>query len=52
LSKVYAPETIRLYYKTGVKQDYAAAASWYRKAADQGDLDAKKALAKMGISYP
>ncbi len=32
----------------GVPQDYAQAASWYRKAADQGDADAQ---AKLGSLY-
>jgi TPR repeat protein len=32
------------YYGTGVPQDYAAAAQWYRKAADQGYGNALSAL--------
>ena len=32
----------------GVPQDYAAAVSWYRKAADQGDADAQYNL---GVMY-
>jgi uncharacterized protein len=31
----------------GVPQDYAAAAGWYRKAADQGDAGAQFLLAAM-----
>lgn len=39
--------------KTIVVQDKAQAASWYRKAAEQGDAEARKALGLMvGILYP
>jgi hypothetical protein len=31
----------------GVPQDYAAAMTWYRKAADQGDAHAQFALGRM-----
>jgi len=36
------------YYGRGVPQDYAQAAAWYRKAADQGEPSAQDAL---GIMY-
>lgn len=32
---------------TGVEQDYKQAAYWYRKAAKQGDPDAKEALERL-----
>ena len=32
----------------GVRQDYAEAAKWYRKAAEQGDVDAARIL---GLAY-
>jgi len=32
----------------GVPQDYAEAAKWYRKAAEQGDVDALRIL---GLAY-
>jgi TPR repeat protein len=35
------------YYGTGVPQNYAESARWYRKAADQGDVKAKVAIAFM-----
>ena len=31
----------------GVEQDYAEALSWYSKAADQGNIDAQKALKRL-----
>ncbi len=34
--------------RSGLKQDYAEAASWYRKAADQGNVYAQ---ASLGILY-
>jgi hypothetical protein len=38
-----------MYYKGhGVPQDYAAAVSWYRKAADQGDANAQ---GNLGVMY-
>jgi TPR repeat protein len=37
-----------LYYKgEGVTRDYAEAAKWYRKAANQGDADAQTILGSM-----
>ena len=36
----------------GVPQDYAAAVSWYRKAADQGDTEAQLNLGFMYTSRP
>lgn len=36
------------YFGDGVKKDYAEAVKWYKKAVEQGDEDAKKALNKMG----
>jgi hypothetical protein len=35
---------LRYYRGRGVKQDYAEALRWYRKAADQGDADAQFSL--------
>ena len=37
-------------YRTGlgVRQDYAEAVKWYRKAAEQGDADAQNSL---GVMY-
>ena len=32
----------------GVRKDEAQAAIWYQKAADQGNEDAKRALARLG----
>jgi hypothetical protein len=38
-----------MYYNgKGVPQDYAEAARWYRKAADQGNADAQNNL---GVMY-
>jgi TPR repeat protein len=31
-----------------VPQDYSEAVKWYRKAAEQGNVDAKDALKRMG----
>ncbi|MCH8931814.1 MAG: sel1 repeat family protein, partial [Nitrospinae bacterium] len=35
-------------YGEGVPQDYAEAAKWYRKAAEQGDAEAQ---AMLGLMY-
>ena len=34
----------------GVRQDRSEAIRWYRKAADQGDDDAKAALTALGVN--
>ena len=35
------------YYGRGVTQDYAEAAKWYKKAAEQGDSDTQNILGAM-----
>jgi TPR repeat protein len=34
----------------GIEQSNEKAAEWYRKAADQGDPDAKKKLSELGAN--
>lgn len=37
-------------YGQGVEQSNEKAVEWYRKAADQGDPDAKKKLSELGAN--
>ncbi len=39
-------------YGAGVAMDKAEVVKWYRKAAEQGNADAKEALKKLGVENP
>jgi TPR repeat protein len=50
--RTYDPQTLAAIGAFGIPADPAAAARWYRRAAELGDAEAEVALRRLGVGPP